>query len=531
MIRKKRMQLLGTGTKLMIRPNGGTIKTSSQSLIRYGAKTAYFVAAMIVLTPLFAASQNIITDQTVGDAVEDELIADQAVTGNRIDVETREGIVTLRGTVNNILAKERAADLARTVKGVRSVINRIEVDPPETRDPIQIENDITTALALDPATEAFEIEAAVNEDGLVTLTGEAESWQERELAAALAKNIRGVTEIDNQIDVDYEANRSDMEIRAEIEQTLEWNKWVDNALIDVRADGGEVVLSGVVGSAAEKTEATAAAWVAGVESVDNSQLDVKRWARDEDLRDDKYAAKSDNEIHDAIKDALIYDPRVDSTGVRIDVSGGIATLRGSVDHLRANRAAEQIARDTVGVLSVENRLRVRPATHYGDPLIEDNIQSAMERDPYLERNEITAEVINGTAYLYGTVDTYFEKGQADDVVSRVAGVTGVNNNLNVRDKFDPYTESPYIGYWGYYPYDWYDYQPGRTMEPDAEIADGIRDELWWSPYVDSDEVNVSVENGIATLSGTVDTWSEYRAARENAFEGGASWVNNNLEVE
>jgi len=41
---------------------------------------------------------------------------------------------------------------------------------------------------------------------------------------------------------------------------------------------------------------------------------------------------------------------------------------------------------------------------------------------------------------------------------------------------------------------------------------------------------VKVENGVATLTGTVDSWSEYRAATENAYEGGASSVKNELKI-
>jgi osmotically-inducible protein OsmY len=37
--------------------------------------------------------------------------------------------------------------------------------------------------------------------------------------------------------------------------------------------------------------------------------------------------------------------------------------------------------------------------------------------------------------------------------------------------------------------------------------------------VDSDEVDVSVSGGVATLTGTVDTWNERAWAEENAREG------------
>jgi osmotically-inducible protein OsmY len=40
-------------------------------------------------------------------------------------VNTRDGIVTLSGWVDNLLAKERAGQIAESVKGVRAVVNRI----------------------------------------------------------------------------------------------------------------------------------------------------------------------------------------------------------------------------------------------------------------------------------------------------------------------------------------------------------------------------------------------------------------------
>jgi osmotically-inducible protein OsmY len=48
--------------------------------------------------------------------------------------------------------------------------------------------------------------------------------------------------------------------------------------------------------------------------------------------------------------------------------------------------------------------------------------------------------------------------------------------------------------------------------------------------VDSDDVTVTVRDGKAILTGAVQSWSEFEAAEENAFEGGAVWVYNDLLV-
>jgi osmotically-inducible protein OsmY len=94
----------------------------------------------------------------------------------------------------------------------------------------------------------------------------------------------------------------------------------------------------------------------------------------------------------------------------------------------------------------------------------------------------------------------------------------------------PIIYDPYIYDWYAYDYDWHHYQPTYAVKTDREIKNAIKNELWWSPFVDSDEVTVKVEDGVATLMGTVDSWSERRAATNNALEGGAIRVENDLVV-
>jgi osmotically-inducible protein OsmY len=349
------------------------------------------------------------------------------------------------------------------------------------------------------------------------------------LCEKVAKGVRGVLDLNNNISIDYSRQRSDGELEMEIRQVLRWDNLVDHALIDVEVNDGTVSLSGTVGSAAEKRLAHSDAWVMGVKSVDDSGLQVARWARNEDLRQNKYVARSVEEIEEAIQDALLYDPRVLAANVTPEVVGSTVTLRGAVDNLKAKRAAEQVARNTVGVRYVTNRLKVRPGASFSDEQLEQDIQNAILRNPYVDRFEIAVRVENGIAFLSGSVDSYFEKSKADDIASSVRGVVAVRNNLDV-DEMGPLAYEPYVDDDYIYGYDWFDYSPGRTFKPDKEIREDIRSELWWSPFVDSEDVTVEVEDGVATLTGSVDSWSEWGAATENAYEGGAVWVDNDLQV-
>jgi osmotically-inducible protein OsmY len=180
---------------------------------------------------------------------------------------------------------------------------------------------------------------------------------------------------------------------------------------------------------------------------------------------------------------------------------------------------------------VDNWIKVRPGTP-SDRTIADYVEDAIGRDPYLERYQVDVTVVDGEVYLYGEVDSTYEKAHADDVAARQVGVTAVHNYLDINDPVDVvYDYDPYVDRWSIYDYDWYSPSVDTTTESDWEILEEINDELWWSPFVDSDAVTVTVDDGVATLTGTVDTWNEREAATENAYEGGAIAVDNDLAVE
>ncbi len=471
------------------------------------------------------------TDKEIEIAVEEELRQDQAVASYLVDIACTKGIVTLTGSVDNLLAKDRALAIAETVKGVRSVINRIAVNPLQAKSDEDIQMDVVQSLLTDPVTELFEIDVTVD-DKVVTLKGKADSHIERQHTGRVAKSVNGVKEVKNRIILDYKTSRSDEDLANDIAQALRWDTLVDDALIRISVNNGKVDLKGTVGSAAEKRRAVNHAWLPGIKEVDAQMLTVGRWARDRDLRHEKYVPKSDDQIKDAVDKAILYDPRVLSTKVETQVDNGEVTLTGRVNYLSAKKAAAQDAKNTVGVIRVKNQIKVTPVpSAENGSEVEQKILNKFRRDTYVENLEITVTVLSGIVNLYGTVDTYYEKTRAEDLASEVAGVYAVNNSINVNKDWEPFVYKPYVDE-SYVPdYEWYSYQPSVTArKSDREIADNIENELFWSPFVDSDSVTVIVDDGKATLTGKVDSWSEYDAATQNALEGGAVVVDNELTI-
>ena len=146
---------------------------------------------------LQADALNKITDNGIENSIDNEYLTDSAIPFNDIDVVSQDGIVTLEGIVDNILAKERATAIARTVKGVRSVVNLVEVNPMPGITANQLKADVESALITDLATESYEIVVNATNGGVVTLSGEVESWQEMILSGKVVRTVSGVTEVRN----------------------------------------------------------------------------------------------------------------------------------------------------------------------------------------------------------------------------------------------------------------------------------------------------------------------------------------------
>lgn len=458
---------------------------------------------MVLALP--APAQPQVTDGRIAGAVETEMWGDPMVDAHAIDVTVSDGVVTLEGSVDTILARDRALRITRSVNAVRGIVDHIQVEPTgeaAQRSDQAIQAGVMDALARDPATEAYDIQADV-EDGMVILEGTADSYAEKQLATTMAKGVRGVTGVDNRVRVMPEMERPDSEIAEEVEARLMNDVRVDDKLIAVMVEGGVVTLAGTVGSLAEKRRAGLDAWVTGVEVV-NNDLEVKSWAR-EDLRQPATVEpREDAQVREAVTATLSYDPRVDATGVDVAVDSGVVTLRGVVDNARAKRAAAESAGDVTGVFIVRNFIKVRPEDIPPNDELERRLGEALAEDPVVERYEIVVDAYNGRVTLTGTVDSSFEAQRAQTIAFQTRGVVDVLSRI--------------------------DYEHEWTWQPDPVIKSQVEDQLFWSPYVDSDALDVKVINGVVTLKGEVDTWSEREAAEENAWQAGAKDVDNHITV-
>jgi osmotically-inducible protein OsmY len=161
------------------------------------------LVTMLLSIPLHS-QQNSVSDQAIKNNVMLELQLQPDVSSHLIDVSVDDGIVTLSGYTDNLLARDRAVKTSKSVKGVRGVLNQVMVTTPvktdnENRSDFDIQKDIEGLLANDVRISGENISVKVN-DGTAILTGTVDTWKEKENATKNA--IQGGAEkVKNKLDV------------------------------------------------------------------------------------------------------------------------------------------------------------------------------------------------------------------------------------------------------------------------------------------------------------------------------------------
>ena len=141
-----------------------------------------------------------------------------------------------------------------------------------------------------------------------------------------------------------------------------------------------------------------------------------------------------------------------------------------------------------------------------DSEIKKDVEDELRWDPDIDATDIAVAVRNGVVTLSGFVRSYMQKAEAERDAKRVAGVTGVANDIEVR--------LPYI-----------------NRRPDPEIArdavQAIQNEL---PY-SSQFIKVVVKEGWLTLEGDLE-WNYQRERAERAVRSirGVTGVTNDIKL-
>jgi hyperosmotically inducible periplasmic protein len=148
------------------------------------------------------------TDPGITTAVKTRLAADDTVKAYQIDVDTRDKVVTLSGSVNTEAEKTQAVAVARGTDGVVNVVDNITLKvPAEMARPVDtavgdaaLTAAVKTKLLADPKVSGLKIDVDTK-NGMVTLTGTVRSQAEKDEALRLARETENVKNVTDQITV------------------------------------------------------------------------------------------------------------------------------------------------------------------------------------------------------------------------------------------------------------------------------------------------------------------------------------------
>jgi osmotically-inducible protein OsmY len=210
----------------------------------------------------------------------------------------------------------------------------------------QIQKDVIEQLKWEPFLNASEIGVSVK-NGIVTLSGQVDSYSKKLSAENAAKKIAGVKAIaeDIQIGVSPAYNKTDTEIAEAVLNALKWHSAVQEEKIKIKVENGNVRLDGEVEWDYQRTSAKSAIEnLTGVRSVINL-ITVKP----------KVTA---SDIQQKISSAFHRSATIDSGKITAEITGSRVILRGTVRSFAEKDDAEIAAWNAPGVTSVESKLEI-----------------------------------------------------------------------------------------------------------------------------------------------------------------------------
>jgi len=178
-------------------------------------KTGYRVILTLVLSLIGFTAVADETEQTSDIWLKAKIVTTYALSEHlnpfTIDVNVNNGVVTLTGMVENDIESDLAGELAKGVKGVKQVDNKLNVNPEAKRDTEQssflhfVEDANITArvksrLLLDPNTHGLKIHTTTK-NGVVFLEGELNSDIEADLVRQIARNTKGVIDVEDKLTI------------------------------------------------------------------------------------------------------------------------------------------------------------------------------------------------------------------------------------------------------------------------------------------------------------------------------------------
>lgn len=200
--------------------------------------------------------------------------------------------------------------------------------------------------------------------------------------------------------------------------------------------------------------------------------------------------KTDSQLQQDVLEELKFAPEVDHAHIGVTAKNGVVTLSGFVPNYLQKITAERAATRVKGVKAIAEEIEVRFASDpkTSDAEIAERILQVYRWDVSVPDDKVQVRVEHGWVTLKGEVDWNFQKKAAQADASRITGVKGVSNWIEVHAEPSP-----------------------------ADVRERIMAAIKRSSALDASSIKVAVSGHTVTLSGAVHGWNERRVAERAAW--------------
>jgi hyperosmotically inducible protein len=191
------------------------------------------------------------------------------------------------------------------------------------------------------------------------------------------------------------------------------------------------------------------------------------------------AIRGDNQLKKNIENRLHWNNLVNEKKLTIEVSDHDVILNGTVSTHKEKKAVEEDVRSIPGIRAVKNLLKVQltDADLPEDQKIKKRIEKILATTKQIDEDKIEVAVHGGLATLEGSVDALWKRTFIQELAGNLKGTFEIENKITV--------------------------VPTYKLR-DEVIAAEIVKTIGQSDSLDVESIHVKVNNGIVTLSGTLD---------------------------
>jgi len=214
------------------------------------------------------------------------------------------------------------------------------------KNDLQIQKDVIEELRWEPFLNSSEIGVAVK-NGIVTLSGQVDSYSKKLIAERAAKKVAGVKAVaeDIQVGISPGFRKTDAEIAEAVLNALKWHSAIQDEKIKIKVENGNIKLEGEVEWEYQRSSIKSAIEnLAGVHSVINL-VTVK-------------PKITPSEVQQKIKAAFQRSATIDAGKITAEVFGSKVILRGNVRSFAEKEDAEVAAWNAPGITSIESKLEI-----------------------------------------------------------------------------------------------------------------------------------------------------------------------------